>query len=156
MYTYIIYIYIRIHINVYINICIYNSWLYIITDFLFCRANSFCISFFLYFAFFFLVHANLNEWCWYSRFHPDASVTDAALLDDGAAASHGHHPLREHPRIPCCPAQHPQVRGEREFHLFKEIHTFNTRIPPPLDTCIACVECIVVCSVGNTPGRSCL
>lgn len=53
-----------------------------------------------------------SHW-WYLifRLHPDASVTDAAIPNDGASTAHGHHPLREHPRVRLCPTEHPQVRA---------------------------------------------
>lgn len=46
----------------------------------------------------------------FPRLHLDAPIADPALPDDGASSAHRHHPLREHPRIPCCQAEHPQVR----------------------------------------------
>lgn len=59
------------------------------------------------------------------RLHLNAPITDPALPDDGASSAHRHHPLREHPRISCCQAEHPRVRTTEE-------HRHKTRRIPPL------------------------
>lgn len=85
----------------------------------------------------------LSTFCFiFPRLHPDASVPDTALPDDRASSAHWHHPLREYPRIPRCPPEHPRVRKDEEhtpneklFQIRLQLQKpFKTRTPPATGT----------------------